>query len=203
MAKLLIKSEGFGDQVLELKLGANRFGRGPESDFRIDHPTVSTEHCVIVLRDEGVTLRDCDSTNGTFLEGKRVKQAKLAAGQTLHLGDVELLVETTDLTIAIPHIEVVPPAPPIVLADGSMLCTRHAGAVVTHKCTYCEAVLCDKCLHCLKVRGGKVHKFCPVCSHDCIPLAGEKPKKKSFLAFLQKTVKLPFMKTSKHIQQHR
>lgn len=194
MAKLLIRSNGFNQQVIHLKLGTNHFGRSPQNDFQLEHPTISARHCDVVLSAEGVEVRDCDSTNGTFINGRQIKSALLSAGQILNLGDVELLVEDTEVNIAIPEVEVQRPAPPVVLSDGSLVCPRHPQAHATHQCTHCHEVLCDACVHRLRRRGGKQLKLCPFCSHACVPLGGEKKKKKSFLGFLQKTVKLPFLR---------
>jgi pSer/pThr/pTyr-binding forkhead associated (FHA) protein len=192
MARLLKKNVGGPNQVLELNLGVNRFGRDPESDFPVDHPTVSALHCEIVLTAEAVLLRDCNSTNGTFINGQPVKHAVLEAGQTLRLGDVEFFVETVEVKIAIPEFERPCPAPPVVLPDGSMLCPRHPQSRVTHRCTHCHAVLCDACVHRMRRRGGKTLKLCGLCSHACVPLGPEKRKKRSLLSLLNKTIKLPF-----------
>jgi FHA domain len=197
MAKLLIKSEGFQAQVIHLKMGANRFGRSSNNDFQIEHPTVSARHCEILLRDDGVEVRDCDSTNGTFLDGRPIRNASLRAGQTLHLGDVELFVEDTEVSIAIPEFEVPRPAPPVVLSDGSLVCPRHPQARAVYQCTHCREVLCEACVHRLRRRGGRVFKLCPLCSHRCELIGGEQKRKKSFLGFLRKTVKLPFLRDQK------
>jgi len=194
MARLVVKSDGFRNQVIELHLGLNRLGRSPENHFQIEHASVSASHCEVVLGANAVTVRDCDSTNGTFVDGEPVTEAQLHAGETLSLGDVELLVQSTDVRIAIPKIELPPrAAPPVVLSDGALLCPRHSRARVTHQCTHCREVMCDACVHKLRRRGGKVLKLCPLCSHKCEPLAGEGKKKRSVLGFLQKTVKLPFL----------
>ncbi|HOX57232.1 MAG TPA: FHA domain-containing protein [Verrucomicrobiota bacterium] len=55
MASLLIDVADFCDRVIELNLGVNRFGRGPESAFQIEHPTISATHCTLVLADHGLT----------------------------------------------------------------------------------------------------------------------------------------------------
>ena len=193
MASLVIKTAGFDGRVIELNLGVNLLGRSPENDVPIEHPTVSATHCEIELADDGVVVRDCGSANGTYLDGQRIKEARLSAGQVLHLGEVELLVETTEVTIAIPHFEMPRPAPPVVLSDGSLLCPRHPKARATHQCTHCREVLCDTCVHRLRRRGGKLMRFCPLCSHPCLPLGGEKQKKKLFGLWL-KTVRLPFLR---------
>ncbi|HEY5480410.1 MAG TPA: FHA domain-containing protein [Verrucomicrobiae bacterium] len=199
MATLVIKSAEFGNRVIELNLGVNRFGRSPENAVQIEHPTVSATHCEIVLADDGVVVRDCDSANGTYVDAQLVKEARLFAGQTLRLGEIELLVETTDVTIAIPQFDMPRPAPPVVLSDGSLICPRHPKARATHQCTHCREVLCDACVHHLRRRGGKLMKLCPLCSHPCLPLGAEKRKKKSFFGLWRKTTKLPFFKKPKQL----
>ena len=193
MARLLIKSEGFRDQVIELRLGVNRIGRASSNDFQIEHPTISAVHCEVSIGEGEVVIRDCDSTNGTTVDGKRITEARLKAGETFYVGEIEFLVENTDFKIAIPKFDVTRAAPPIVLSDGSLICPRHPGVRVTHRCTYCHSVLCDECVHVMKRRGGKVLKLCALCSHRCEPIGPQKPKQKSILAFLQKTVKLPLL----------
>jgi len=194
MARLVIKSQGLERQVIELNLGVNRLGRSPDCDFPIDHPTVSSLHCEVLLDNEGVTLRDCDSTNGTSIAGQMINEARLYSGQTFCLGDVELLVESTDVIIAIPKFDAVGdrPVPPAVLPDGSLMCPRHGNAHATYQCTHCHEVLCEICVHHVGRRGGKVLNLCPLCSHQCEPLGPAKPKKKSFMRFLRTTVKIPF-----------
>jgi pSer/pThr/pTyr-binding forkhead associated (FHA) protein len=193
MARLLIKSDDHQDQVIELKLGVNRLGRSPENDFQIEHSTISATHCEVMLADGEVVVRDCDSTNGTFVGGQAIQEARLSAGQTFRLGDVEVLVESTDVTIAIPKFDEPRPAPPVVLEDGSLLCPRHPAAHATHQCTHCREVLCELCVHRVRRRGGTTLKLCPLCSHPCEPIGGVKPKKKRLFGLLHKTVKLPFI----------
>jgi len=198
MARLVIKSEGFKNQVLELRLGINRIGRSPANDFVIDHATISALHCEIELGDDGVQVRDCDSTNGTYVQERPVgAQAPLWQGQTLRLGDVELLVESTDVHISIPKFEMPRPSPPVLLEDGTMLCPRHPNARVTHQCTHCRLVMCDECVHRMRRRGGKVLKLCPECSHSCESLVEAPKKKQTLLGYLAKTVKMRFLRALK------
>ena len=197
MATLVIKSGDLEGRIVQLKMGVNRFGRGPKNDFQIEHASVSLHHCEVLLRDGEVRIRDLDSTNGTSLEGKTIKESVLQAGQTVHLGDVELLIESTDVSIAIPVFDKPLPAPPVVLSDGSLICPRHKQARATHQCTHCREVLCDACVNRLQRKGGKILKLCPLCSHLCEVIGGEKKKKKSLLGFLQRTVKLPFVRDAK------
>src|SRR5712691_9723858 len=197
MARLLIKSEEFGDQTVELKLGVNRLGRSPANDFQIEHATISATHCEIFVAEGELIVRDCNSTNGTFVEDEPIQEVRLSAGQTFRMGDVEVLVESTEVKIAIPKFDMPRPAPPVVLSDGSLICPRHPQATVTHRCLHCREVMCDGCVHRLRRRGGRVLKLCPLCSHQCEPIGGEKRKRRSLLSFLQKTVKLPLILGSK------
>src|SRR5215471_3074312 len=100
MARLILKSNGFNERVLDLKLGVNRLGRGPEEDFQIEHETVSGVHCEVSVVDGEILVRDCVSTNGTFFRGEPIKEIRLAAGQSFSLGEVEVFIESTDVSIS-------------------------------------------------------------------------------------------------------
>ena len=193
MARLLIKTEGLKNQTLELRLGVNQVGRSPECDFPIDHPTVSVNHCQIVLSNDGVMIRDGGSTNGTFVNGDPVREAWLLPGQTVNLGDVDLFVESTEVNVAIPQFERQRPKPPMVLPDGMIICPRHSHAQATYRCSHCHEMMCNECVHMLRIKGGEPLFLCPLCSHKCelIPVIRPK-KKKGLLGFLQDTVKLKF-----------
>ncbi|HXB61143.1 MAG TPA: FHA domain-containing protein [Candidatus Acidoferrales bacterium] len=196
MATLLIKTEGLENQVLELRPGVNRVGRSPDSDFVINHGTVSTNHCEFILSADGVFLRDCDSTNGSSVNGSPIKEARLLAGQTVGLGDVELFVESTEANVVIPEYERPRPKPPVVLPTGAMICPRHTQAEAKYKCTHCREIMCGECVHVLRRKGGSPLFLCPLCSHKCelIQIVTAK-KKKSFVEFLEDTVKLRFRDT--------
>lgn len=194
MARLLIKTGGLENRTLELRLGVNRVGRDPECDFPVIHSTVSANHCEIIVSADGVLLRDCESTNGTFINGDPVKEAWLMRGQEVRLGDVEMFVESTEVNVAIPKYERERPKPPVVLEGGMLSCPRHPEAVATYKCTHCSEVMCNHCVHLMRVKGGQALLLCPLCSHKCEPIAGTEPKKKKkgFFANLADTVKLKF-----------
>ena len=198
MARLLMKTAGQDRQSIDLKLGTNRIGRSPDTDFPISDPTVSSIHCELVLTANGVTVRDLESTNGTFVDGQRIRETSLTVGQTLRLGDVELAVESIDIQVAIPRfVDTELPAPPVVLSDGSLLCPRHPHARVTHQCGQCKEVMCDACVHRLRRKGGKATLLlCPICSGPVGVIgSAPKPKKKSLFARLEETVKLKFTRS--------
>src|SRR5579864_8634635 len=105
MARLEFKTAGFEQRTVELKPGINRLGRTSYSDIQIEELTVSAAHCEVVLGCGQVSVRDCGSTNGTFVDGTPVSDAILLPGQTLRLGDVELLVAETEIPISVPKFE--------------------------------------------------------------------------------------------------
>jgi hypothetical protein len=193
MARLLITTAGLGTQALELQLGVNHVGRDPDCEHHLPNHSVSSLHCELSLTNEGVYLRDCNSTNGTFLDGELVKEAWLRPGQQLRLGDVELRVESVDVAIAIPEIKREAPPPKAIQENGELYCARHPDRKIAFKCTYCTEVMCGACVHVMKRQGGQPLYLCRVCSHICerIEMVQEK-KKRGFLGFLQDTVKLKF-----------
>jgi len=65
-------------------------GTLPENDLVFTDPTVSRKHAVIEEKPNGYILRDLDSTNGTFLDGVRVREAYLTPGSIIRLGQTEL-----------------------------------------------------------------------------------------------------------------
>lgn len=86
--------------VLEIRSGANagskiplapgrslRVGRRPDVDQTFpDDKQMSGHHFVIEHDDKGCRLLDLNSSNGTFLNGARVKQATLANGDQIRAG---------------------------------------------------------------------------------------------------------------------
>lgn len=195
MARLLIQTAGFDNRSLQLRLGVNRVGRDEQNDFPIVHPSISTNHCELILSNDGVVLHDLDSTNGSFVNGQPVGEIWLEAGQRVRLGEVELLVESTEISVSIPQFERAepPPKPPLVLEDGSFVCPRHPELLATFKCTNCHEVMCSGCVRMMRRHGGQPLFLCTICHNKCERIITEKAKaKKNFLGFLQDTVRFKF-----------
>ena len=80
--------------VFRLQSGAVKtVGRAPRADFILDAALVSRVHCRLTARDERIEVEDLASTNGTYVNDKRVERAQLAGGDRLRIGRVELIVE--------------------------------------------------------------------------------------------------------------
>ena len=69
-------------------------GRATRADFIVDAPLVSRVHCRLSINDEGgLEVEDLRSTNGTFVNERRVEHAVLVPGDRLRLGRAELVVQ--------------------------------------------------------------------------------------------------------------
>ena len=72
-------------------LAVNYLGRSEENQLQIARPGVSRQHALIGAEADGFTLKDLDSQNGTYLNGDRVSERVLADGDTLVIGDAEMV----------------------------------------------------------------------------------------------------------------
>jgi len=93
MARLILKPGVEGSQVFELHPGTYDIGRRPDNRICIADGSVSGQHCRLVVDHAGATLIDLDSTNGTFVEGRPVRESPIQGGQRFRLGGVDLLFE--------------------------------------------------------------------------------------------------------------
>jgi len=68
-------------------------GRARRADFVLDAVMVSRLHCRLTASAAGnLEVLDLTSTNGTFVNGRRVRRSALADGDQLRIGRVELVV---------------------------------------------------------------------------------------------------------------
>jgi len=67
-------------------------GRSTGAEFILDAALVSRLHCQLTASVESLQVKDLDSTNGTFVNGKRVQTADLTDGDRLGVGRFELVV---------------------------------------------------------------------------------------------------------------
>jgi pSer/pThr/pTyr-binding forkhead associated (FHA) protein len=86
-------TEGEPEHTFRILAGGVRtVGRATGADFIVDAPLVSRVHCrLTALPDGGLEVQDLESTNGTFINGARVAAGRLASGDRLGVGRVELL----------------------------------------------------------------------------------------------------------------
>ncbi len=68
-------------------------GRAQDCGLRIPLIDVSRKHCLMIVRQGQVRLRDLGSTNGTYVNNKRINEAVLQAGDRLTIGPVTLTIQ--------------------------------------------------------------------------------------------------------------
>jgi pSer/pThr/pTyr-binding forkhead associated (FHA) protein len=79
--------------VIELSDGWSRIGRSSSADIRLDDPTVSRRHAVVVRTPEGeLRVLDDRSMNGILVNGEPVDWSPLADGDELQIGRYTLSV---------------------------------------------------------------------------------------------------------------
>jgi pSer/pThr/pTyr-binding forkhead associated (FHA) protein len=68
-------------------------GRAPRADFIVDASLVSRLHCRLEAGEDEIDVVDLSSTNGTYVNDKKIARGKLGMGDRLRVGRVELTVE--------------------------------------------------------------------------------------------------------------
>src|SRR3954470_613681 len=81
-----------GSSPIEVEKDLIVIGRKEECDLRLDHKSVSKMHCVIVKTDGLLLLRDLGSTNGTRVNGQRVRRAALLPNDQVSIANYKFRV---------------------------------------------------------------------------------------------------------------
>lgn len=78
----------------EVLVSGDRFrvGKSPGNDLVLADETVSRHHFDIIHEEGGFLVRDVGSTNGTIVDGARIREAYLRAGATITAGRIRIQV---------------------------------------------------------------------------------------------------------------
>ena len=76
-----------------LKNGMMTIGRSPQADICIEDDRISRIHCTIERRGDAFAIEDKGSTNGTYLDARKVSRAALLPGAALQLGHSIMKIE--------------------------------------------------------------------------------------------------------------
>ena len=90
--RLVIRRGPQPNQVYDLNQDMMTLGRDVNNEITVNDPEVSRHHCRLTRGQSGYTLEDLGSTNGTFVNGRR-----LTGAQPLNVGDLIGLGETVTL----------------------------------------------------------------------------------------------------------
>ena len=74
-----------------LEPGEYTLGRGTEVDIQIQDPGISRKHLVIIV-DEKVTVKDLNSTNGTYINGEKITELEIEDQITFRVGVTEIRI---------------------------------------------------------------------------------------------------------------
>lgn len=132
MALLRITSGDSAGASFAIGSGAHRVGRADGNHLRMPDGSVSSSHCEVALDATGnLHVRDLGSTNGTFIEGQRIREALVLPGQRLRLGSLEMVFENSLATPAHAPAPAMPatvnlPPPPVPQAGAPATAVRVA-----------------------------------------------------------------------------
>jgi len=79
---------------VNLEADALTIGRDPTCDVVLDDIRLSREHARIERKRKTFTIRDLESTNGTWMGDKRIDKHVLKDGDTINLGDARLIFKS-------------------------------------------------------------------------------------------------------------
>jgi FHA domain len=86
----LALDDGLQTRLLALEEKLTHIGRGIGSDIRIEDQSVSQSHAIIVRHGRHARVLDNRSSNGTFLNGRRIVASNLRDGDVISIGPVAM-----------------------------------------------------------------------------------------------------------------
>lgn len=101
-------------------------GRKPGNSLQLIETSVSGSHAEFLVTPEGVRLKDLGSTNGTRVAGEPITDAILAAGCSVHLGQVQMAF--LDADVAQPSAMAEQTDGPRVVSEESLVRSRKKGS---------------------------------------------------------------------------
>lgn len=80
-----------------LETGTTTLGRGPDQDIFLDDVTVSRRHAEVTIgAGESAEIKDAGSTNGIYINGERLDESDLSAGDEIIIGKYHLILVRGD-----------------------------------------------------------------------------------------------------------
>ena len=91
VGRILLASGGKTVLERELRPGRLVIGRTPDNDLQIDSKFISRHHCQIVTQPDSCLIEDLNSTNGIYVQSKRVRRHNLNDGDVVYVGQHEIM----------------------------------------------------------------------------------------------------------------
>src|SRR5262245_41702601 len=93
---LVLGAPGRIGEIVKIKGDRLTVGRKGKHDLVLSDPSVSQDHAEIKKTASGWVVRDLGSSNGTFVEGKKVSEAPLPSGSVVTFGEIAATFGTGD-----------------------------------------------------------------------------------------------------------
>ncbi|MEP6884298.1 MAG: AAA family ATPase [Gammaproteobacteria bacterium] len=91
VGRILLASVGKTVMERELKPGRLVIGRTADNDLQIDSKFISRHHCHIVTQADSCVIEDLNSTNGIYVQSRRVRRYNLNDGDVVQVGQHEIM----------------------------------------------------------------------------------------------------------------
>src|SRR6185295_10942823 len=177
MAKLIVNPTSSSRREIHLTRTLVSIGRDPSNDLVLPDAMVSRRHAVIEYRGSQYYLRDCNSSNGSLVNGDRVSERNLRDGDLVAIGTARLLFRD-DLHEEEAGAKVVqhPSAPRLVCPScqaeyrkGDLFCRQCGGALAP---STPAKVICTACGTAVPLPA----RFCNACG-TALPRPAEEPSR--------------------------
>jgi pSer/pThr/pTyr-binding forkhead associated (FHA) protein len=120
---ILLKKDG-NKQVFPVRNKATILGRRPDCELYIPLQVVSRRHCQLSLEEQSLKIRDLRSSNGTFLNGKRIlDETEVKPGDHLQIGPLTFAIQIDGQpeNVSLPDDNLTMPSPDLSNADADAM----------------------------------------------------------------------------------
>jgi predicted component of type VI protein secretion system len=99
-ARLKILTGPLSGQTISIPVGKLLIGREDDCHLRSTNEFVSRHHCVLLLDEYTLRIRDLGSQNGTFVNGRRIVRGELILldGDAVSVGDLDFHIDCAEAT---------------------------------------------------------------------------------------------------------
>jgi pSer/pThr/pTyr-binding forkhead associated (FHA) protein len=91
----VVQTAGLDISQFELNKEFIHVGRVEGNDIVLPAPSVSSRHCMFIIRGADILIRDLNSANGTLVNGQLITEKVLLLGDTIQIGEVVMKLESS------------------------------------------------------------------------------------------------------------
>jgi uncharacterized RDD family membrane protein YckC len=151
LAKLILNPTSSSRREIPLARTLLSIGRDPSNDLVLPDALVSRRHAVVECRGTQYVIRDCNSSNGSLVNGDRVGEHPLKDGDLLAIGTARLLFRDVEVEDAAAKVVPHPSSPrlqcPACQADyrrGDQFCRKCGAPVPLPPPAHVDCTSCGK-----------------------------------------------------------